>query len=180
MKMGISWNYSICYCYNDYDTRSLTTSGLLPYFLFTQYLLVLVFMMCYAIAWSKSRQKIKAANKKALRSSSGLSAAEWFSFAESSIWLYRIYDLTSSNLRFDFIESTISSYALGNWSFPLFAWSKSGQKIKAANKKTAFGLNCALHQCQVRPGDFLIANRNFPVLLSIDFDLNSFLFEARV
>jgi len=36
MKMGISWNYSICYCYNDYDTRSLTTSGLLPYFLLDQ------------------------------------------------------------------------------------------------------------------------------------------------
>jgi hypothetical protein len=54
------------------------------------------------------------------------------------------------------------------------------QKFKAANKKPAFGLNLDLHQCQVRPGDFLIANRNIPVLLSIDFDLHSFLFEAGV
>jgi hypothetical protein len=54
------------------------------------------------------------------------------------------------------------------------------QKFKAAKKKTAFGLNFDLHQCQVRRGDFLIANRNFPVLLSIDFDLNSFFFEAEV
>ena len=51
---------------------------------------------------------------------------------------------------------------------------------KAAKKKTAFGLNFDLYQCQVRRGDFLIANRNFPVLLSIDFDLNSFFFEAGV
>jgi hypothetical protein len=55
---------------------------------------------------------------------------------------------------------------------------QKNQKVKAANKKTAFGLNFDLHQCQVRRGDFLIANRNFPVLLSIDFDLYSFLFEA--
>jgi hypothetical protein len=54
------------------------------------------------------------------------------------------------------------------------------QKFKAAKKKTAFGLNFDLHQCQVRRGDFLIANRNFPVLLRINIDLNPFLFEAGV
>ncbi len=50
---------------------------------------------------------------------------------------------------------------------------------KAAKKKTAFGLNFDLHQCQVRRGDLLLANRSFPVLLGIDLDLNSFFFEAR-
>jgi hypothetical protein len=54
------------------------------------------------------------------------------------------------------------------------------QKFKAAKKKTAYGLNLDLHQCQVRRGDLLIANRSFPVLLGIDFDLNSFFFEAGV
>ena len=89
---------------------------------------------------------------------------------------------------------------------------------KAAKKKTAFGLNFDLYQCQVRRGDFLISRYvswaafriyhparhrgativypfvitfafllfpclpagRFPVLLSIDFDLNSFFFEAGV
>jgi len=64
--------------------------------------------------------------------------------------------------------------------YPSFVLKQKKQKFKAAKKKTAFGLNFDLHQCQVRRGDFLITNRNFPVLLSIDFDLNSFFFEAGV
>jgi hypothetical protein len=64
--------------------------------------------------------------------------------------------------------------------FCSFVLTQKNQKVKAAKKKIAFGLNFDLHQCQVRRGDLLIANRSFPVLLSIDFDLISFFFEAGV
>jgi len=60
MTMGISWNYSIRYTNNDYDNRSLTTSELFCSFsLFTQYLLVLVFMMCFAVAFPKKTNQKK-------------------------------------------------------------------------------------------------------------------------
>jgi len=52
---------------------------------------------------------------------------------------------------------------------------QKNQKIKAANKN-----ELDLYQYKARPGDFLIANRNFPVLLSIDLDLCSFFFEAEL
>jgi hypothetical protein len=32
MKMGILWDYKNCYGNNDYDNRSLSTSGLYPTF----------------------------------------------------------------------------------------------------------------------------------------------------
>jgi len=57
--------------------------------------------------------------------------------------------------------------------FCSFVLTQKNQKVKAANKNEH-----DLYQYQARPGDFLIGNRNFPVLLSIDFDLCPFLFEA--
>jgi hypothetical protein len=48
--------------------------------------------------------------------------------------------------------------------FCSFVLTQKNQKVKAAKKKAAFGLNFNLHQCQVRRGDLLVSTSELPRL----------------